>query len=1160
MTGYRRMRRLPALALVLAAALVCSLASQAAPAARAQTGPRVLISEVGNAGPLGSADEVIELANYGDAPADLTGWRVFRCAATGSRAYEPQLPPLDGVALDPGETFLIANAAGAFPDADAHYTSSLANVGFGVWLENPNRVLMDAVAVYAAPGDSECAPGGTPLPNDLNGVRDQTWQRIGDTGVLADDWIRAARTPDEPNATEPDAGPVDGPVLVSELANGGPAGSSDEFAEFTNYGDATIDVSGWRFYRCFGSGRTDDGGLQAVFPFGTVLEPGEALVAAHASVAVPDGVDAVRFSVNLADDGFGALLVDADGDIRDAVGVYEADGYHQPATDSPCTRGTALPNRLDFGWDQTYQRAGFTGDNASDFVKAERTVGTAGAPVPVGGPGGPVPVGGLEAVDTGVRVSELVNAGPEGAADEFFELANFGGAPVSLAGWRIHRCREDGRRHPEPQVPVLGDVVLEPGETFLAVHTGSSLHAGGGFDAAYATGFAPGGFGLMVLDAEGRRVDSVGVYSARYSPCTQGLALADVIESEYGDTFQRLGRTGYDADDFVPAGRSPGTLPDDLRRPADFTDAELAPVAVDPAPRPLGPAVAAELQDGPRAELTAVADHTTGEDAEVAFTGGEAVELDARASKAYTGTAGEAPPAARVIPGERPAEWGEGPLVTETADGFPFQRFAFTTVERQERDFAVTWSGASTGTGEIQMYAWNRRHERWDLLDAGGGLHGGTITLTGRIDTAAHVRGGRRLDVLVMDGPETDPGIGDDAAEPDLAFKDPAEYDFAFGYVTDTQFLSEGYRDAYAEMSRWIVTNADARRIAYTAHTGDLIQNWLNGTASAERARDEYAFASDAMGVLDAAGAPYGVVPGNHDTKWGREGELYNEYFPAERYRGREWYGGAWREGDAQNHYDVIEAGGAKFLFLYLGFFAGDAAIDWADEVIGAHPGHNVVFATHEYLNPDGSLSTPDNYRWTSTADRYWNEIVLPNENVFMVLAGHHHGVALNIKRDVDGVEGRIVVEMMANYQSFEDPNGRYNAGFLRLLQFDLDAGLMAVNTYSPIRGEHNAWEYKPEDIPEVYDDATDEFTVEVDLDTGYDKRIETVLVAPHDEAEAIGGATASDGAEVAATWEGLRFCASYVWGAEAADAHGRTARSAAAMLDVPGRGGRRCD
>jgi len=1155
MTPYpliRRNWRIPALAFGLAAALVLTvLAFKTTPSAQAQTGPRVLISEVSNAGPLGSADEIIELANYGDAPADLTGWQVFRCSASGSRSYEPQLPPLDGVTLAPGETFLIANAAGSFPEADALYTISLANDGFGIWLEDASRTRVDAVAVYAAPGDSECALADTPLPNDLNGFRDQTWQRTGDTGSLADDWIRAARTADEPNATEADPGPVGGDVLVSELANGGPAGGSDDFVEFANYGDEPVDVSGWKFYRCWGSGRTDNGSLQATFPTGTVLDPGEAFVAANIAVPLPSGVDAVRYSVGLANEGFGAMLVDTDGALRDAVGVYEADGFHQPSTGSPCTQGEALANRLDFGWNQTYQRVGDSGDNAADFVKALRTIGTANEPVPVEE---------LKSVDTGVRVSELVNAGPAGGSDEFFELANLGDEPVNLAGWQVYRCQEDGRRAVAMQVPTIGDVVLDPGETYLSVHTGSTLFAEGTYDAAYAVGMAANGYGLMVFNDHGRVADSVGVYSALDSPCTQGLSLYNVLESEYGDTFQRLDETAYNADDFVPAERSPGSLPDDLRQPTDFTDAELEPVTVEPAPRPLSPETEAELQGGLQAELAATAAHTTGETNEVAFTGGEAIDLNTGSSKVFAGTTDEIPPSTRHVEGEARVEIGDEPIVTETVADFPFQRFEFKTAQKQWRDFAVTWSGTSTGTSELQMYAWNHRFENWDLLDSGGGLTGGPITLTGQIEVAMYVRGGRNVDVLIMDGPETEPAFADETAEPNLAFKDPAEYDFSFGYVTDTQWLSEGYRDAYAEMTRWIAANSQARSIEYTAHTGDLIQNWLNGNSPTERAVDEYEFASDAMAVLDEAGAPYGVTPGNHDTKWGREGDLYNQYFPAERYEDQDWYGGEWQDGDAQNHYDVIEADGAKFLFLYLGYYAGDEAIDWANEVIGAHPDHNVIFATHEYLNPDGSLSTPDNYRWTSMADRYWNEIILPNDNVFMVLAGHHHGVALNIKRDVGGVAGRIVVEMMANYQNFTDPNGRFNAGFLRLLQFDLDAGLMAVNTYSPLRDEHNAWEYKPDDIPAVYDDATDEFVVEVDLNTSYDKRIATDLMVPHATAEAIGAASADDGETVSVTWEDLEFCTSYVWSAEAADANGRTARSAAALLAVPGRGGRECD
>lgn len=174
---------------------------------------------------------------------------------------------------------------------------------------------------------------------------------------------------------------------------------------------------------------------------------------------------------------------------------------------------------------------------------------------------------------------------------------------------------------------------------------------------------------------------------------------------------------------------------------------------------------------------------------------------------------------------------------------------------------------------------------------------------------------------------------------------------------------------------------------------------------------------------------------------------------------------------------------------------------------------------------------------------------------MFLVLAGHHHGVALNVKRDVDGIEGRIVVEMMANYQNFQDGQ-QADTGFMRLLQIDVDAGLMAVNTYSPSLDEHNAWEYDPE---QRYGDADDEFTVEIDLNDEYDKRIETALIAPHEETTEIHHTAAGAGQTAETTWTDLHHCTDYLWWV-GATADGREATSAATTFTVPGRGGRECD
>ena len=80
------------------------------------------------------------------------------------------------------------------------------------------------------------------------------------------------------------------------------------------------------------------------------------------------------------------------------------------------------------------------------------------------------------------------------------------------------------------------------------------------------------GTGLWVSDADGQRVDSVGIYAANEldasnvtaSPCTKGAALTtyqpDRLQQE---TFQSTRFTGVDRDDFVTWEATPGVL--DLR-------------------------------------------------------------------------------------------------------------------------------------------------------------------------------------------------------------------------------------------------------------------------------------------------------------------------------------------------------------------------------------------------------------------------------------------------------------------------------------------------------------------------------------------------------------------------------------------------------------------
>ena len=120
--------------------------------------------------------------------------------------------------------------------------------------------------------------------------------------------------------------------------------------------------------------------------------------------------------------------------------------------------------------------------------------------------------------------------------------------------------------------------------------------------------------------------------------------------------------------------------------------------------------------------------------------------------------------------------------------------------------------------------------------------------------------------------------------------------------------------------------------------------------------------------------------------------------------------------------------------------------------MLAEHRDRKAVVLTHSYLEPSNA---PDGRGGELTSDdgqTIFDEVVLPNPNVFLTLSGHTHGVGLNIKRDV-GAKGHVVVEMLANQQFYELlENGERRVGHLRLLQVDLTRGRISVNSYSPYR------------------------------------------------------------------------------------------------------------
>ena len=69
------------------------------------------------------------------------------------------------------------------------------------------------------------------------------------------------------------------------------------------------------------------------------------------------------------------------------------------------------------------------------------------------------------------------------------------------------------------------------------------------------------------------------------------------------------------------------------------------------------------------------------------------------------------------------------------------------------------------------------------------------------------------------------------------------------------------------------------------------------------------------------------------------------------------------------------------------------------------------------------------------------------NQNLFLMLCGHHHGEA----RRVDLYEDRAVMTCLSDYQSLPEGGG----GFLRLFRFSPAKNTVHVQTYSPWRKEY---------------------------------------------------------------------------------------------------------
>lgn len=563
--------------------------------------------------------------------------------------------------------------------------------------------------------------------------------------------------------------------------------------------------------------------------------------------------------------------------------------------------------------------------------------------------------------------------------------------------------------------------------------------------------------------------------------------------------------------------------------------------------------------------LSSVATNPSGRDVTTTF-----VEADVKVADAgFQGTVDTLPVSLEFDheQGEQldsPLRPGDDQSVTSpAASGISFQRHDVeVTAAAGQR---IVWTGTVDPTRSVTLRAWNGK--AWEALDTARGNAEGSVMLEASV-VERHHHGGV-IPVMVTG---EDPFADDIPNEVKDAFEDPADYDFSLAHLTDTQYLSEGgdepateeerkvWRKAYTDMTQWIADNADERKIAFTAHTGDIMENWHNLTDDREKAMREFEVASAAQKILDDAGLVQTVLPGNHDNQYGADAgpdALYNDYFGPERYEAvsqhKRWADAKaeyhpWKPGDNINNYVLFTAGGLDFVVVSLGFDVTAEEQAWANDILEQYADRNAILLSHAYVTPSSNPSgRGGGLSWDGARIR--DGIVKKNPNVFLALSGHEHGVNIEVRKDL-GQKGNHVVELLADYQFYKvtaeelgltgvgnhkaDSLLQFGSSFFRLLQFDVDRAEMSVDTYSPFLENFGATEY---DDRFRYDGTEDDFKMPIQLQTRTTSFSTDALVVLDPSDRVIGTDTARSGWPAQVTWSDLEEGATYAWQAISTDA-----------------------
>ncbi|MFF8933703.1 LamG-like jellyroll fold domain-containing protein [Streptomyces paradoxus] len=294
---------------------------------------------------------------------------------------------------------------------------------------------------------------------------------------------------------------------------------------------------------------------------------------------------------------------------------------------------------------------------------------------------------------------------------------------------------------------------------------------------------------------------------------------------------------------------------------------------------------------------------------------------------------------------------------------------------------------------------------------------------------------------------------------------DPDSRRFTLAVMPDTQYLFDGPsidKTPVEASLRYLLEHGREENIVFLSHLGDLTQNG---------AKEEFAAIGEAFRLLDRRGVGYSVLAGNHDVRSSttdqRGATPYLDAFGPQRFAGRRTFGGA--SADGYNSFHLFTAGGREWLVLALDWRLSPQGYAWAKDVLARHPKTPVILTTHELVVADDTLS--------DYGQQLWDRLIEDHDQIFLALGGHYWPAGRAIRKNAAGHDVHL---HLTNYQN------RYfgGAAMIRLYRFDLDRGVIDVETLSPWilgRAAKGLNELERQEM-ELSGDA-DRFSVEIDFD-----------------------------------------------------------------------------